>query len=77
MLNKSSNETVTNSSIASPIGKIKSLNKVEVSSLAKISVDMKRMEDKIPDIKSILLFLIIKILMFFLAKLCKLANETN
>ena len=38
---------------------------------------MKRMEDKIPVIKSILFFLIIKILMFFLAKLYKLANETN
>ena len=77
MSNKSSNETVTNSSIVSPIEKLKSSNIEEVFSLAKINVDMKRMEDKIPVIKSILFFLIIKILMFFFAKLYKLANEMN
>jgi hypothetical protein len=55
ILNKSSNDSVTNSAAVSSIGKLKPSNRDEDSSFAKINVDIRRIEDKIPDIKSVFL----------------------
>jgi hypothetical protein len=46
---------VTNSAAVSSIGKLKPSNRDEDSSFAKINVDIRRIEDKIPDIKSVFL----------------------
>ncbi len=54
ILNKSSNDSVRNFFATVPVGKLKPSNIDEDSSFAKIIVDIRRIEDKIPDIKSVL-----------------------
>ncbi len=56
--NKSLNDSVTNFSTTVPVGKLKPSNRDEDSSFAKIIVDIKRIEDRIPDIESVLFSII-------------------